>query len=152
MRKQMLAFLAQHPIATLVTRAKNNMLHTSTLYVYVDDDFNSYLLTKAHTRKCANVREQPSVALSFFDEEALLACEIYGDAYLVNMGDDVMHAVARIQEIITERQGESKRPPVAQYGGLDYIVIKIVPKQIEYRDFSHSAVMRTQPKYHRLTF
>lgn len=147
MKERLLSFLRLNPVATFVSLSSECTPQTATVYVYVDNEFNCYCLTKASTTKYMNIESRRTVALSFFNEEELVTCEIEGIAYALTAGEDVVAAVTQLQEVIASRRSGYWVPPVSQIDGSQFVVIKVVPLHISFSNYGNAMTTEQHRPY-----
>jgi general stress protein 26 len=135
MKEIVLSFLQRETVAMLVTLSPDMRPHATPVYVYVDDSFNCYCVTKESTEKYRNIVACKKVSVSFLDKNKLITSEITGDVNIVRGGEDVLVAISRLQEIMSSEKFENWLPPVAKLEGTQYAVLKIKPLNVTFANY-----------------
>ncbi len=95
-RAEALAFLRENIFAAVATLSSEQRPQVSFMYYAVDKDFNMYIMTQRKSRKCANMLENPAVAVAVADEAGISSVQLEGDAKEVT---DVPEMSRRAEEI-----------------------------------------------------
>ena len=102
------------------------------------------------TRKSINLSKNKSISVLWYDEKTLTTCEMSGEAYVVDVGEDVAVAITYLQETMTNQKNKYWTPPVGQLKGTQYIVYLIIPTEVSFVDYSSASTL--EPEAQRLTF
>jgi general stress protein 26 len=107
------------------------------VFVYVDESFNGYFLSKLETRKVDNIRENPHVNLLFSDIESLQQVEYIANARVVDVPDEIASILPKIQDILENAKAEYWVPPLSKVPGNEYCIVEMTPMSITYRDYAN---------------
>ncbi len=153
-RRQVLAFLRSHQLMALSTVSPIGAPESSVMYMYVDDDFNTYCLTREATRKYVNVMTNDMASVITVDEDSVEVAEIIGRASVVSDNEEVTRVTEELHKIVAERKSEFWLPPVDQIDGEVYVLIKVTPTMVKYVDYADAAkgIVVVEPKYITFNF
>lgn len=151
MQQQMVfAFLRENSLMTLSTITSEGKIHAVPVYIYVDDAFGCYCFTKDSTQKLVDVIHNPRVTLSAYDEHALIAVEVIGDASMLLGPEQTATVRAELLKIIESRNVPYQVPPVDQIGG-EYVYIAVEPKEVSYINYATGSAIPEKPRVIQFT-
>ena len=152
-KQEVLTFLRSHQLMALSTVSPIGAPESSVLYMYVDDEFNTYCLTREATRKYVNVMSNDMASIITVDEDSVEVAEITGRASVVYDEDEIARVTEELHKIVAVRKSEYWLPPVDQIDGDVYVLIKVVPTMVKYVDYADvTKNMKAQPKYITFNF
>lgn len=130
-----LNFLKSNDMAVLSTIDRTGNVHGALVYYLSDQDNNIYVLTKSGTGKGRNVYAHSQVALTIHKEGTLQTLQLEGIADIETdqtVKDEVLQKIVKPRRF----QGESHMPPVTKLHVGAYMVIRITPTVLKYRDYA----------------
>lgn len=127
-------FIANHEVAVLSTIDRNGNIDGATVYYCTFGEGIIHLITKGGTQKMHNIFANPQVALTITDEQKLRTLQLHGIAKIESNTDTKKMVFATI---VRERdyEGEKRLPPVTQLHEESFMVIKVIPTTVKYRDY-----------------
>jgi nitroimidazol reductase NimA-like FMN-containing flavoprotein (pyridoxamine 5'-phosphate oxidase superfamily) len=135
----------------MVTKAADGELAAAAAYVYVDDEFVAYILSRAETRKIANIEAGEAVVFFVADVDTFEQIEFHGTGSVMFDSKETAKSLEKIQSIVTKDQQRYWVPPATQVPGEKHVLVKIKPQRIIHREYS-KAVMPDQIKQKTITF
>ncbi|OGL30437.1 hypothetical protein A3F37_01000 [Candidatus Saccharibacteria bacterium RIFCSPHIGHO2_12_FULL_41_12] len=129
-----LKFLKEHEVAVLSTTDKKGMVSGAIMYYLVANNL-IYIITRSETTKAHNIFGHGQVALTVYEPSSLKTAQVSGIAEVENDADTRKIIFDQMIKSKHYREGESF-PPVTKFTDGSYVVIRITPKDIKYRDFS----------------
>lgn len=131
-REDALRFLKENATAVVATSFKDQP-RASTVYYFVDDDFNFYFATKRKTSKYINAELNPNAAVVVGSGPEHISVQFYGQIELIV--NDVERQ--RLTEILVGSQNlrGTKIWPIDELRDLRYgqkVVFKIIPEELFY--------------------
>lgn len=147
-KQEVLNFLRSHQLMTFSSVSSIGAPESSVLYMYVDDEFNTYCLTREATRKYVNVMTNDMVSIITVDEDSVEVAEIIGRAKVVCDNEEITRVTEELHKIVAVRKSEYWLPPVDQIDGEVYVLIKVVPTMVKYVDYADvTKNMVAKPKH-----
>ncbi len=133
-----ISFLKDHDIATFSTVDRDGTVHGAVVYYMVGEENNIYILTKSETQKAHDIFGNKQVAFTIFDSYLLQTMQLEGEAE-VEANQEIKDKV--FSEIVRPRPSKTGQqlPPVTQLKEGSFMVIRITPKNVKFRDYSANA-------------
>ena len=116
-------FIKFHPLGVLATVNTNGVPWTAAVYVASDDEFNLYFTTKAHTKKQANIAQNPAVSLVIVNEQKQATLQAQGEAKRITDPKEANVASTVLRRVTTD--SEDWMPPIAKLDAGEYELYKI---------------------------
>jgi len=135
-RNDALNFLQEHPLGSLATINEQGSPELAAVYFYTEKDFSSYFVTKANTRKLANITQHPLTSLLSYDEELLYSVELTGIAELLRDPAAVSQAIEKFQMIAASRHAQYWIPPISQLQAGQYVVCMLKPEAVHVHNYA----------------
>lgn len=134
-KKTALAFLTENQrlTAALGTSTNDGQSHVSSIFYFVDGDFNFFFLTAANTQKYNNLIANPkaSIAIGFGPDYTTIQSQ--GTTYLLQKSsDEENEAIAQIKKRLQDHEDETW--PLFQldsFAGESIAVFKFVPHSLQ---------------------
>lgn len=107
----------------------------SAVYFVIDDDFNTYFVTRVGTKKYQNILAHPDIALTVVDSDSQTTVQIAGPVSKLpahEYKDIVFDKLASLRP----KHHENWAPPIEKVHQGDYIALKISPTTLQYSDYS----------------
>lgn len=130
-------FIENHEVAVLSTIDRSGNLDGATVYYCTVDEGIIHIITKGGTQKMHNIFANPQVAITIHDEQKLQTLQMHGLAKIEtnqNVNKKVFAQIVREREY----EGEKRLPPVTQLHEESFMVLRIIPTAVKYRDFKAS--------------
>lgn len=137
-KKDVLAFLENTPLGTLITMGSAGVPEPSAVYFSVEKDFTLYFVTKAKTRKFRNLERRPGVTLYAFSEESFTTVSVRGRAHIVDDTLVFAQIIEQFQIIAGAKKSKQWLPPVAQIEAGHYVAVALKPSMIRFRRYAPS--------------
>ncbi|MEK7594328.1 MAG: pyridoxamine 5'-phosphate oxidase family protein [Patescibacteria group bacterium] len=134
MNKKVHDFLKHHPMAVLSTTSDDNKPWGAAIYYVVDDDFNFFFATRAHTLKYENISQNPAAAITIADEASQTTVQAAGELSRVP-AEDYMDIVFDKLASIKPKGDHHWVPPTTKIHEGDYMVLKLTPSSLQYADY-----------------
>jgi general stress protein 26 len=128
-------FLRNHDIGVLSTIDRTGNIHGAVVNYLIDQYNNIYILTKSGTAKGRNIFASSKVALTVYEADKLQTAQLQGDAE-VETNQAIKDAVHTKLTKPKKIKDEMKLPPVTKLKDGEFMIIKIKPTEIKYRDYS----------------
>ncbi len=133
-----LAFLRENTTAVIAT-SFNDEPRASTVYYYVDNDFNFYFITKQNTGKYINIQMNPRAAVVVGTGPEHITVQATGLVELIN---DETKKQEIIDELTNIREREHVKivpiEEIPKFEGRHQIVFKIHSKQVMFMNLDSS--------------
>lgn len=132
--KDITSYLKTHTTAVLATSNSDNIPHASTIYYFLDKEYNFIFLTKTDTTKAKNLIDNPHAALCIYDESDQSTIQIQGSTTYtqdVNIIEEVFGMV--ISVAVNKSNGHN--PPITKIDAGTYIVFTLRPKYIRMGEY-----------------
>ncbi len=138
LNEEMITFLKEHEIATFSTVDRDDTVHGAVVYYVVGEENNIYIMTKSETQKAHDIFGNKQVALTIFDSYELQTMQLEGEAE-VEANQKIKNIV--FSEIVRPRLSKKGQqlPPVTQLKEGSFMIIRITPKNVKFRDYSANA-------------
>ncbi|MEI8187832.1 MAG: PH domain-containing protein [Candidatus Saccharibacteria bacterium] len=133
--KQAIYFLRLHNLAVFSTLNRLGRIDSATVYYLIDEDNSLYVLTKSETTKGRNILSNPNVAVNVYDEPKLQTAQLTGQAF-VETNQEIKAEVYRKLSRSIRIGSNLKNPPVTKLHDGSFLIIKIVPNEIKFSDYS----------------
>jgi general stress protein 26 len=136
---EILAYIDQHPVATLGTINSDGTPQGAIVYVCADNNrAATYFITKHKTRKYQNIQDRNDVALTIVDPAQNSTLQASGHAFTVNDAP----TINMVMEKITQNHVSAKEwlPPIAKLHAGVYEVVGIDLTQARLAQFEGMAI------------
>lgn len=130
------AFLLNHGVMVLSTTDKGGELSGNVVYYLVGENNYLYMITKSETSKLRNMRANPKVAVTIFDEDEMQVLQMRGT---IEIEKDNNSRETVFQQIVKPRK-YGKRvswPPVTKIKDGSYVVVRITPTEVKFVDYKY---------------
>lgn len=156
-RLTMKDFAGKNPLGSVATVSALGEPSLATVYIFGHSDFTFYFGTRSTTQKCANILENPKVAVALSNAHTLETLQMRGTAELVTDSETVRGLLETLRATFAhEKQTwmtsadaaahgiyhhDVSRwvPPVAQMNEGSYAFFKITPHWARYRRYDSDA-------------
>lgn len=132
-----LRYLKSHETAVFSTIDSNGNVSGAVIYYLVGEDNNIYILSKSHTKKAQNILINSHVALTVYEPNGLQTVQLQGDG---SIEKDEKTRSQVFDKIVKNRYYSEKidLPPITKIKEGTYMVIRVTPTTIKFRDYSKS--------------
>jgi hypothetical protein len=137
-RKEVLTFLREHPLGTLITMSSAGVPEPAPVYMVTAKDFSLQFVTKIQTRKFRNVKVRPGVTFSVFDERTLTSVTVRGRCSRIEDPLIFAQVIERFEAMAGKGKIDRWVPPIVQFEAGRYVACDIRPVMIRYRKFAPS--------------
>ncbi|MCC2631204.1 MAG: hypothetical protein K0S38_1013 [Candidatus Paceibacter sp.] len=130
LKKDVLVFLRENYTAVVAT-SFNDMPKASTVYYYVDNNFNFYFITKRNTSKYLNIEMNPRAAVVVGTGPEHISVQASGYCKLIVDDEEKAHVIDHIIDI--RAREHVKIWPIEEIEKFKYknkVVFQITPEQI----------------------
>lgn len=130
-----LEFVKDHDLAVLSTVDRTGIVNGAVVYYFVEQDNSIYILTRSESAKARGLLAHGQVALTIHEPGTLKTAQLQGSAEVVT---DQATRNKIFDWVIKPRpyQGKMELPPVTKLKDGGYMVVRIVPTNIHYTDYS----------------
>lgn len=135
--EQLEEFLASHDIGVLSTIDRTGNVHGAVVYYASDQNYIIHILTKSGTGKAKNIYTHNQVAFTIHDPDTLETVQLQGTAS-IETDPTIKNTI--YDHLSQPRKSMSKTTtrPVTKLHSGSFMVIKITPSIISYRDYFKS--------------
>ena len=144
------SFFASHPLETLVTLSPEGRPQSAAVYIFIDAGMYCYCVTRKSTRKYNNVLTHGTALLSAFDENTLMCGELWCDAEVLTVPEEIDRITFELQRVVASRRSSYWVPPVSQLEGTGYEIIKMRPRSVTFVNYEKSSSDNPEP--HKVSF
>lgn len=131
-REDALAFLKEN-YTTVIATSFNDEPRASTIYYYIDDEFNFYFITKRNTSKYINIEMNPRAAIVVGTGPDHITVQAHGSVELVLEDAEKEKILGRFVEIGKHNNIEAwPIEDLDKFKDRNTIFCKIKPKQVVY--------------------
>lgn len=134
-QRRILEFLQANPAAVLSTVDPNGEPHGVVIYYVINEDFSISFLTRARTRKCDNLRQNPHTMLTVFEPRSQTTAQITGIATQVMNSAEVNSVAGAILRASLGSNGAALLPINKLQAG-PFTAFTITPVQIRIARYS----------------
>lgn len=131
-------FMRTHPCVTVATQGVST-IDLATVFVFVDEVFNLYFLSRPAQRKCVNAEARPIVSAMFVDTDKVEQVEYQGASQIVLEPTTVAKVLPELEKIMSMHKCKYWIPPVSQINDSGYVLVKVIPERIVYRVYAATA-------------
>jgi len=132
-------FMNNNPCAVIATISEDGSLNMANVFVYTDDDFTLYFVSRPEHRKHLNVEARHTISLLFRSRDTVEQVEYQGTATIESEADSIADTLSNLQKILIEQRHHYWIPPISQLNeGSGYVTIKVVPQAVTYRSYNQS--------------
>lgn len=145
-------FILHNRDASLATVGKDGIPHVVAVYCVVRKDLTLYFMTRAESRKYANIIHQPKVGMMFYSEQSLDTLQLTGKAERVNdlkQEQEIWHDLMRFRM----PWSYPGLPPVQLFEEgytNELAIIKITPQEMTYASFVPSKNNRYKSHFQKI--
>lgn len=130
-----MTFVKEHDLAVLSTVDRTGNVHGAVVYYVMDKRNFMYIATKSETDKGRDVYAHSQVAVTIHEAGTLQTAQLQGIATIETDQQIKDSVLAQIVQYRTYRN-DKQLPPVTKIHNGSYIVIRIRPTTIVYRDYA----------------
>jgi general stress protein 26 len=148
---EILRLIKENRAASLATVDNKGIPHVAVVYCVVSDDLTLHFITRAESRKYENILHQPTVALSFLDEDNMSTVQMTGAVKRIDDLDKEQEIMYKLMTKVYEER-ELIPPPLQLFGQgatNELAVLEITPKEMSYATFKTDASGRFTPHFHK---
>jgi general stress protein 26 len=135
--KAALDFLEDHDLAVLSTIDRTGNVHGAVVYYLIDQNNYIYILTKSETEKGHNVYAHSQVALTVYEPGTMQTVQLQGMAEIETNQATKKSVFDQISQPRPYR-GQVQSPPVTKLREGSFMVIRITPTSMNFRDYAKS--------------
>lgn len=128
--------LQEHPLGTLATINKMGLPELATVYLFVENDFTCYFVTKTSTRKFQNLLMHADASILSYDENELTSVELAGKVEVITDASTIIPIIEKFQHVVSDRKAGYWIPPISQLDAGQYAVCKLVPTAVQVHIFA----------------
>ncbi len=138
-REDALKFLRENTTAVIAT-SFNDQPRASTVYYWVDDEFNFYFITKKNTSKYINIEMNPQAAVVVGTGPEHITVQAHGSAELISDEQDILEVI-EILTTIRAREHIKIWPieEIEKFKDRSKLVFKIIPEEVSYMNLDSSS-------------
>ena len=128
-------FMKSHPMGVISTSSSDGEPWGAAVYYYTDEDFNIYFVTRAETKKYANIQENMKAALTVADGPAQTTVQAAGNLSVVPAEDYMSIMFEKLDGIRPETDG-NWAPPLQKIHAGNFIPLKLTPNSMQYANYA----------------
>ena len=140
-KKEIFLFLKQNKSATVSTVSFENTPEASTMYYGVDEHLTLYIAVGDKTRKYANLKRNPAIALVMTDEYMQQTVQAEGKAEEMHSVRNSSKAIKTLTEVLSPNIWQTIAhiwdpiPPIVKMNNGKIVIFKIKPTWMRWADF-----------------
>jgi nitroimidazol reductase NimA-like FMN-containing flavoprotein (pyridoxamine 5'-phosphate oxidase superfamily) len=144
-------FLKQNRVGVLATVDLDNNPHASAIYYAIDSTFVVSFLTKAKTKKHANLEHNNRAMLVVYEEKTQTTVQISGKASEITDSRQ-SHEIFRNTLRASLHKAESAVPPVSKLNAGEYIAYKLEPDEVTMVTYKQRSSIQPESLFESISF
>lgn len=133
MQVQILEYIKNHDLAVVSTVNEKHKPQAATVGYFFDEDNTFYFMTRTSTRKVANIKANPNVAIVVGTMMSPNTVQMEGEAQILNSGQDEFKALlVKFAGLKILYNG-----PFLKLEGIDFVIIKVKINWLRWLDYNN---------------
>ncbi len=132
-------FLKQHKVAALATVGSDNAPHVAAIYYLLGDHLHISFVTKAETRKAANLDHKKHAMILVYDESSQTTAQLEGPVIKITDQIEVGQLYSKIIENSVDQHDLASTPQAKIQAGA-YVAYRLEPRSVRLATFRHAKV------------